>query len=135
MLKISARIKELWVAALRSGKYKQGKGLLRNDKDEFCCWGVLCDLAAKEHPEQFGFIPLQRKYQGSNSYMPCDGVCLWAGMEIDRDDGLLRDVTKTIGNYKVDIDCVKSFLSQHNDAGKTFAQIADAIENQFTVCT
>ena len=36
-----------WVAALRSGEYKQGTGVLRSEANEFCCLGVLCDLAVK----------------------------------------------------------------------------------------
>lgn len=36
-------IKAEWVAALRSGKYKQTTGILRDDEG-FCCLGVLCDL-------------------------------------------------------------------------------------------
>lgn len=37
-------IKNKWVAALRSGKYRQGRGHLRNNNDEYCCLGVLCDV-------------------------------------------------------------------------------------------
>jgi hypothetical protein len=41
-------IKQRWVEALRSGKYKQGTGRLRDQNadgdDEFCCLGVLGDL-------------------------------------------------------------------------------------------
>lgn len=41
-------IKAQWVAALRSGEYKQGKYVLHNvDENTFCCLGVLCDLAVK----------------------------------------------------------------------------------------
>ena len=37
-----------WVAALRSGKYKQGKGQLYDNLDEkYCCLGVACDLFHK----------------------------------------------------------------------------------------
>lgn len=32
------------VAALRSGKYKQGKEMLRPSEDEYCCLGVACDI-------------------------------------------------------------------------------------------
>lgn len=32
------------IAALRSGKYKQGTGRLRQD-DRYCCLGVACDIA------------------------------------------------------------------------------------------
>ncbi|MES2366991.1 MAG: hypothetical protein V4563_14040 [Pseudomonadota bacterium] len=49
-----------WVAALRSGKYKQGKGKLRRG-DEFCCLGVLCDLVA--HDEWVG--ETFRQYAGT----------------------------------------------------------------------
>ena len=33
-----------WVAALRSGKYKQGKGALSTE-DRFCCLGVACEIS------------------------------------------------------------------------------------------
>lgn len=33
-----------WLAALRSGKYKQGASALQRD-GRFCCLGVLCDVA------------------------------------------------------------------------------------------
>lgn len=36
-------IKAEWVAALRSGKYEQTNGALK-DEDGFCCLGVLCDV-------------------------------------------------------------------------------------------
>lgn len=36
-------IKAEWVAALRSGKYKQTNGALKDDTG-FCCLGVLCDV-------------------------------------------------------------------------------------------
>lgn len=34
-----------WLKELRSGKYKQGYGGLRNRDNEFCCLGVLCDIS------------------------------------------------------------------------------------------
>jgi hypothetical protein len=45
-------LKAEWVAALRSGEYRQGKNSLRcksieNGQYEYCCLGVLCDLAVK----------------------------------------------------------------------------------------
>ena len=36
-----------WIAALRSGEYKQGRSYLR-DGAEYCCLGVLCDVYRKE---------------------------------------------------------------------------------------
>lgn len=40
-------LKAKWLEALRSGKYKQGQRKLRNQKDEFCCLGVLCDISGQ----------------------------------------------------------------------------------------
>lgn len=35
-----------WIRALRSGKYKQAEGVLRNNHNAFCCLGVACDISA-----------------------------------------------------------------------------------------
>lgn len=37
-----------WIEALESGRYTQGRGTLRSVKNEFCCIGVLADLAVKK---------------------------------------------------------------------------------------
>jgi len=37
-------LRERWFQALESGKYKQGRGKLRQEGSEFCCLGVLCDI-------------------------------------------------------------------------------------------
>jgi hypothetical protein len=41
---MKAALKSKWVAALRSGKYKQVTGSLQNNGG-FCCLGVLCDIS------------------------------------------------------------------------------------------
>lgn len=38
------KLKAKWVRALRSGRYKQGKGLLQRGERN-CCLGVLCRIA------------------------------------------------------------------------------------------
>ena len=48
---MNARVKRLWIKALRSGKYKQGRGMLRRGRGEkvtYCCLGVLCEVAKSE---------------------------------------------------------------------------------------
>lgn len=40
-------VKAQWVAALRSGEYKQGRTQLHTEDGCFCCLGVLCDLGVK----------------------------------------------------------------------------------------
>jgi len=39
-----AEHRQKWVDALKSGKYEQGKDMLR-DGDKFCCLGVACDIS------------------------------------------------------------------------------------------
>jgi hypothetical protein len=42
---MNEKVKADWVAALRSGKYKQGEEKLRDvEKNEYCCLGVVCDI-------------------------------------------------------------------------------------------
>jgi len=41
---MNPEVKQMWVDALRSGKYAQGFGALEKD-GRFCCLGVLQDLA------------------------------------------------------------------------------------------
>lgn len=49
--KMNPEIKAQWVAALRSGEYQQTTGVLAKETSdgslEYCCLGVLCDLAVK----------------------------------------------------------------------------------------
>lgn len=46
------QLKSKWLAALRSGKYAQGRGKLKWVSDrgrvEYCCLGVLCEVAEIE---------------------------------------------------------------------------------------
>lgn len=49
---MNKRLKSRWIEALRSGKYKQGKGALQeieggSQVDKFCCLGVLCQISPK----------------------------------------------------------------------------------------
>lgn len=41
---MDTKVKRKWIKALLSGKYKQGKGQLRSQKDKYCCLGVLLDV-------------------------------------------------------------------------------------------
>lgn len=102
-------IKKLWVAALKSGKYKQGSMYLRQTYDgvkEYCCLGVLCDIYSKR----------RRKYvDWDNSILPIE-VMNWAG---------LQDPNPTVKTKKTNQNC----LSSVNDiGGYTFKAIAKLIE-------
>ena len=50
---MNTRIANKWIKALESGKYVQGKGVLKTgttEKPKHCCLGVLCELYMKENP-------------------------------------------------------------------------------------
>lgn len=109
----------LWVEALRSGKYKQGYRWLRSIKNEYCCWGVACDLE--------GVVWQQNRFDNCHSYeirgegrvyetYPPMHVVQQLGYEVD--DG-----------YILSYECeVVEALAMMNDAGSSFLEIADVIE-------
>ena len=112
-------IKKLWVAALRSGEYKQGEGQLRLETEtgtSFCCLGVLCNLHAQAHPEIAAKQTKPEVYMGLQDLLPPD-VLTWAGLTLCSGDHVfINELNRT--------------LARHNDEGHTFAEIADAIESQ-----
>ena len=59
-------IKQLWINALRSGKYQQGTGCLRKE-DKYCCLGVLLDCYLDERNESW--VPVETNFvlQGLDS--------------------------------------------------------------------
>ena len=59
MPKLTKKLKEEWVSALRSGKYKQGRGYLRNKEDLYCCLGVLCNII---NPDKWSYIKENEVY-------------------------------------------------------------------------
>ena len=109
--------KEKWIAALRSGEYVQGKKVLRNGKDEFCCLGVLCDLFVKEGKLE---EPVQtmsgHTYEGAIVILP-ESVALTAGLSSC--EGFYESRRRSRN------------LMYDNDSGKTFLEIADIIEENF----
>jgi hypothetical protein len=119
MNKMNPKIKAKWVAALRSGEYKQGKVCLRQVDGGFCCLGVLTDLAVRVGVGAWK-PPVDNAY-----FFDCDSGMLpekvseWAGFVYPARMG-----------GEVIIDGIVDMLAGHNDDGKTFAQIADAIEAQ-----
>lgn len=114
-----------WVAALRSGDYQQGRGVLcrsyDDQPDQFCCWGVLCDLFAKEHPRSrwednaiTGVSAFVTPAQRRSVHAPAD-VVEWAGIQFVSD----------ANRNTVFVD-----LAGVNDEGRPFPWIADLIESE-----
>lgn len=134
-------IMKKWVKALRSGKYKQGAGTLkqynRKGQAEHCCLGVLCELynntmkknKKKTIPEKicdnnrdfsFGYT----RFDGS-----CDGlpksVRDWSGIKNSLGKFKIKQ-TDYVGEY-VQEEC----LADLNDMGRKFKIISNIIEKNW----
>lgn len=116
-------IKEKWVKALRSGKYVQGYGRLRTENDQFCCLGVLCDLAAKEgvgkwdgHRGEPGFT--DDNGDSSETKLPLF-VKDWAGLDSSNPSVRLNGSTWS-----------QSLATVNDTLTGSFEKIADLIETQ-----
>jgi len=115
---MDAGVKERWVAALRSGKYKQTSGFLRTE-DGYCCLGVLCDIHDAERIDTKWIQETCTETGEVNcAYLTFEGtlppaVMDWA--ELDSDNPEIQGDS----------------LAELNDGGKSFAHIADLIELNF----
>ena len=81
-------VKDKWIAALKSGKYKQTRGCL-NDGNGYCCLGVLCEVFIAEgnvlDVGTKGSVVTYNNgsvvtYNGEETYPPPD-VLRWAGIQ------------------------------------------------------
>jgi hypothetical protein len=98
-------LKKKWCAALRSGKFQQGKEFLYNHIDDaYCCLGVLCVIAGKDHDPDGAML----------------GKSLLEEFELKRNDA-------------VRLACYNDgCIPDSNQAAdrKTFLEIADIIESE-----
>ena len=122
-------IKARWVNALKSGNYKQGIEKLRTKDDDggmiYCCLGVLCDIAFRDEPGLFptGWEEQEREDKNESELFPIRAVWKWAGME-QCDQGDFNIPAPGGGPT------IRGTLSELNDKGATFEQIADCIEEK-----
>ena len=100
-------LKQKWVNALRSGKYKQGRILFRNINNEYCCLGVLCDVSGS----------IWTHHWSDDYYIPDSNYGLMGTfISYKRDDlGLLEEH-----------ECV--CIKMNDDENKSFIEIAQYIE-------
>ena len=104
---MDAELKARWVKALRSGEYQQGNGQLRSE-DCFCCLGVLCDLI---DPNGWKNV-----VTGEDAdFVRADSI---------QSGFLSKDLREEIGLR----DPFQLEVARMNDAGTSFAEIADYIE-------
>lgn len=130
--RMNKKIKAKWLEALRSGDYKQGKGQLRNEKNNFCCLGVLCNLHAEAKPKFAAKQEFPGEYGGDDA-LPPDVVVGWAGLsENNPCFEMPFNVRGTGKDFKGDRRTFKKGdlvdIAHLNDSGLGFKQIADVIE-------
>jgi hypothetical protein len=118
-VKLPEAFKQQWLAALRSGNYSQTKDALRDDRG-FCCLGVACDIynpAQWSEPHEAGS---RAAASGDYGFPGFDDIPLEV-LTVLRQLEYIEDGTP-MGNSFMRL------LSVLNDDGKSFAEIADWIE-------
>jgi hypothetical protein len=111
---VNPEIKDLWINALESGEFEQGRGAL-NRNGEFCCLGVLCELAyrsgvlVKKEKAKSDYVNIV-KYDGMDTYLP-NSVEQWAGIDSSQWESIQM-----------------SRLIRLNDSGVSFSEIAIIIK-------
>lgn len=121
--------KELWIEALRSGEFMQGRGGLRTEAGHYCCLGVLCEVFRRTT----GKGEWRANYVGRTEFavglsvgmnLAPGEVALWVGFEPDKTGSSPR------ANFT---DNAQAALAGPNDRGATFLEIADVIEKAETL--
>lgn len=123
-------IAKKWVKALRSGKYNQGQGCLKqttsNNKTFHCCLGVLCELYNDDMRKKKKKTLKESKSNGIHKFNRMDErlpaiVQKWAGLQSN--NGAFKNIeTNYWDNY--------FGLADMNDFGGSFKKIATTIEKQ-----
>lgn len=119
---MNPEIKKLWVEALRSGEYKQGKGYLKDvtgDEPAYCCLGVLTDLCAKERGLRWGRTEYfdgrkVQEFHDTKYFLPRP-VREWSGL------GIEAPIVAFDGAHL-------SLVKLNDTREASFTKIADAIE-------
>lgn len=109
-------IAKIWVAALRSGEFKQGKNVLHDiSTNTHCCLGVLSDIAFVKGVCDYSVNNYNNAvYDEHDNDLLCDSVREWSGLKTDNG--------YTENNRKL---CVM------NDNGDSFETIANFIEKNY----
>jgi hypothetical protein len=125
-------IMEKWVEALRSGKYRKGRGVLtevkKNGTKNYCCLGVLCELYMEENnlPIRIGPQVSARSrdrmivyYDEYDKFLPYE-VRKWAGMDSRLGESNCGSVSLW-------------FLNDNPKAKRSFKRMADIIEKNWSI--
>lgn len=130
---MNKEIKKKWIEALRSGEYRQGRGMLCSlDHHKYCCLGVLTDLYIKEHPNK-AYWSDQKVVEDNKvviytgkSFLP-EVVMRWAELEY-ADPIIPYLIDKISVPLSVHITAINDGFQYQEIPNHSFKQIADMIE-------
>lgn len=127
--KLPEPFKTQWLSDLRSGKIKQGRSVLRGKDETMCCLGVACNII---DPSGWHLSTTREKWMWHIGCAMPDGVRL---MSLNHQiyDCLNQpvDPEAAIGFCDGTVICgstVENALATMNDGKRSFAEIADWIE-------
>jgi hypothetical protein len=130
---------EAWIKTLLKGEYRQGKGGLHNTKGEFCVMGVACDLI-----DNTRWIEDELDNNGDMRYTAISGTdnkfrfseCAFPPKDIQDlyalpgSSGLQVVATYFTGSQRIDDE--HTCISQLNDMGATFEDLAEILKKAMT---
>lgn len=115
---MNEEIRDEWVRRLEGGDYTQGRTALRIG-DEYCCLGVLCEMAVEAgvvrrvpNGNFFGYTNGEARPEEYLLPLP---VMLWAGLD-------------TVNPWS---QLLEEGLTAMNDSGVPFSEIAQIIRDEF----
>lgn len=123
-------VKEAWIKALRSGKYKQGQRRLRTNDGKFCCLGVLCDISGLAEwgtGKGPGAYQEPGDYLGEGAVLPV-AVQEWAGLEDGNPTIQIPDGDYSLATLNDGEHTVRTASGRKKKFG--FGSIASIIEKQ-----
>ena len=128
---MNKEVKELWLKALRSGEYKQGRNYLEYTDPlygkKYCCLGVLCDLAVKN-----GVICKTDQGRNEIYYETNAGIDNFTNNVLPTKVQNWAEIYSTDGDFNSKEFVDKTMLTELNDSGKYgFNAIANIIEENF----
>ena len=122
---MDAKLKDLWLKALRSRKYRQAENALK-DGDGYCCLGLLCHVAAGA-----GLVPSNAKVEEADATL----VYHWTADDFpEAENGELPD-----GAFGLPYSIILEAMSRNDGtdvfegANQSFPQIADWLETALPV--
>lgn len=106
---------KLWIEALEGGEFKQGRKMIKNG-DKYCCLGVACELYNRTHKRKVSLkaadLPVSQVLR--NNLEP---VRRWLRLKTPQ------------GRYDPENSLAGNSLTDQNDHGATFKDIAEIIKN------